>query len=67
MGSQGFHGFESHSLLQMSKRVEYSTDMIEWKNLGVWTEEEAEENWPKLQEWIEQTQVFGFFRMVDEE
>jgi hypothetical protein len=52
----------------MSKRVEFSEDFnaTEWKVLGVWTEEEAKENWPKLQEWIEQTQVFGFFRMVDE-
>lgn len=51
----------------MSKKLEFSEDMQNWKVLAVWTEEEAKENWLNLQDWIEQTQVFGFFRMVDEE
>ena len=67
MALQGVRGFESLRFLHMSKRVEYSEDMKTWKTLGIWTEEEAKENWPQLQNWIEQTQVFGFFRMVDEE
>jgi hypothetical protein len=52
----------------MNKKVEFSEDSsaTEWQVLCVWTEEEAKVNWPKLQEWIERTQVYGFFRMVDE-
>lgn len=47
------------------KRVEFSEDMKTWKTLGEWSEEEVKEKWEKLQQWINDTQVYGFFRMVD--
>ena len=49
----------------MSKHVEYSTDFKTWKVVGEWTDDEASENWKKLQQWICDEQPYGFFRLVN--
>jgi len=50
----------------MSKRLEFSENMIDWKTLGAVSDEEYPEKWVNLQKWIGEQQSYGFFRAVDD-
>lgn len=50
----------------MSKRLEYSEDLENWKTIGACEDSEYEEAWAALQQWIEEKQPYGFYRAVDD-
>jgi hypothetical protein len=50
----------------MSKRLEYSEDLENWKTIGACEDSEYENAWAELQKWIEEQQPYGFFRAVSD-
>jgi hypothetical protein len=50
----------------MSKKLEYSEDMTTWKVIGACPDDEFQEKWAALQQWIEEQQPYGFFRAIDD-